>query len=162
VPFGSERFTVGRGAPVCCARSDLHRPAAAGRAGDLRREPAAGGVDHLNEAAGRHCARSRARTSRSRWRSCCSSGPRRGADGGDDPVELGSRFQITGLDTTQASNDLALLLRAGALAAPMEIIEERTIGPEPGQGQHRPGLLLDAVRLHRDRVFMIATTACSG
>jgi preprotein translocase subunit SecD len=37
-------------------------------------------------------------------------------------------FQITGMGTAAASADLALLLRAGSLAAPMEIIEERTIG----------------------------------
>jgi len=46
--------------------------------------------------------------------------------------ELGSRFQITGMGTAQNSNDTALLLRAGALAAPMDIIEERTIGPSLG------------------------------
>jgi preprotein translocase subunit SecD len=46
--------------------------------------------------------------------------------------ELGSRFQITGMPSPQASTDLALLLRAGALAAPMEIVEERTIGPSLG------------------------------
>ena len=46
--------------------------------------------------------------------------------------ELGSRFQITGMDTPAAATDLALLLRAGSLAAPMEIIEERTIGPQLG------------------------------
>jgi preprotein translocase subunit SecD len=47
--------------------------------------------------------------------------------------ELGSRFRITGLDSTQVANDLALLLRAGALAAPMDIVEERTIGPSLGK-----------------------------
>ena len=46
--------------------------------------------------------------------------------------ELGSRFQISGRMTTQEANDVALLLRAGSLAAPMEIIEERTIGPSLG------------------------------
>lgn len=46
--------------------------------------------------------------------------------------ELGSKFQITGMESSQASTDLALLLRAGSLAAPMEIIEERTIGPQLG------------------------------
>ncbi len=46
---------------------------------------------------------------------------------------FGKRFQITGLDSTQGARNLALLLRAGALAAPMEIIEERTIGPSLGQ-----------------------------
>ena len=47
--------------------------------------------------------------------------------------QLGKRFQITGLDTTEESRNLALLLRAGALAAPIEIIEERTVGPSLGQ-----------------------------
>ncbi|MDB5727624.1 MAG: secD [Noviherbaspirillum sp.] len=46
--------------------------------------------------------------------------------------ELGARFQITGMGSTEAANDLALLLRAGSLAAPMEIVEERTIGPQLG------------------------------
>ncbi|MDQ2928152.1 MAG: protein translocase subunit SecD [Caldimonas sp.] len=46
--------------------------------------------------------------------------------------ELGNRFQITGSMTTAEANDTSLLLRAGSLAAPMEIIEERTIGPSLG------------------------------
>ncbi len=45
---------------------------------------------------------------------------------------LSHRFQTTGLDTTEARN-LSLLLRAGALKAPVEIVEERTIGPSLGQ-----------------------------
>jgi len=47
--------------------------------------------------------------------------------------QLGKRFHITGLDSTQEARNLALLLRAGALAAPIEIIEERTVGPSLGQ-----------------------------
>ena len=46
---------------------------------------------------------------------------------------LGSRFQISGLDSTSEARDLALLLRAGALAAPIDIVEERTVGPSLGQ-----------------------------
>jgi preprotein translocase subunit SecD len=46
--------------------------------------------------------------------------------------ELGSNFQISGVGDAQESNNLALLLRAGALAAPMDIIEERTVGPSLG------------------------------
>ena len=46
--------------------------------------------------------------------------------------ELGNRFQISGTMSVSEANDLALLLRAGSLAAPMEIIEERTIGPSLG------------------------------
>jgi preprotein translocase subunit SecD len=46
--------------------------------------------------------------------------------------ELSNRFQITGMNSPQEATDLALLMRAGSLAAPMEIIEERTIGPSLG------------------------------
>lgn len=44
----------------------------------------------------------------------------------------GGRVQITGMSSTEEARDVALLLRAGSLAAPMEIIEERTIGPSLG------------------------------
>jgi preprotein translocase subunit SecD len=44
----------------------------------------------------------------------------------------GGRVQITGMDSPQEASDVALLLRAGALAAPMEIVEERTVGPSLG------------------------------
>lgn len=47
--------------------------------------------------------------------------------------QLSKRFHITGLDSTREARDLALLLRAGALRAPMLIVEERTIGPSLGQ-----------------------------
>jgi preprotein translocase subunit SecD len=47
--------------------------------------------------------------------------------------QLSKKFQITGLDSTSEARDLALLLRAGALAAPIEIVEERTVGPSLGQ-----------------------------
>ncbi len=46
---------------------------------------------------------------------------------------LGRHFRITGLDSPREARDLALLLRAGALAAPISIIEERTVGPSAGQ-----------------------------
>jgi preprotein translocase subunit SecD len=46
---------------------------------------------------------------------------------------LSKRFHITGLDSTAEARDLALLLRAGALAAPMRFVEERTVGPSLGQ-----------------------------
>jgi len=46
--------------------------------------------------------------------------------------EFGNDFQITGMGTTDAANDLALLLRSGSLAAPMEFIQESTVGPTLG------------------------------
>ncbi len=53
--------------------------------------------------------------------------------------QLGKRFHITGLDSTQEARNLALLLRAGALAAPLEIMEERTIGPSLGRDNIEQG-----------------------
>ncbi|MGQ0509528.1 MAG: protein translocase subunit SecD [Betaproteobacteria bacterium] len=47
--------------------------------------------------------------------------------------EFGSRFQITGMFSPTETNDLSLLIRAGSLAAPMEIVEERTVGPSLGK-----------------------------
>lgn len=69
--------------------------------------------------------------------------------------ELGSSFQITGSYSTEAANDLALLLRAGSLAAPMEIIEERTIGPSLGADNIEKGFDSVAYGLAAMGVFMI-------
>jgi len=52
---------------------------------------------------------------------------------------LSKRFQITGLDTPREARDLALLLRAGALAVPIEIVEERTVGPSMGKDNIEQG-----------------------
>ena len=54
--------------------------------------------------------------------------------------QLGKRFQVTGLENTAEARNLALLLRAGALAAPMEIVEERTVGPSLGQDNITTGV----------------------
>ncbi len=48
-------------------------------------------------------------------------------------TRLGSSFRITGIDSVKEAHNLALLLRAGALIAPIQIVEERTIGPSLGQ-----------------------------
>ncbi|WP_418118433.1 protein translocase subunit SecD [Variovorax sp. 375MFSha3.1] len=53
--------------------------------------------------------------------------------------ELGNRFQVSGSMSVAEANDLALLLRAGSLAAPMEIIQERTIGPTQGAENIKKG-----------------------
>ena len=54
---------------------------------------------------------------------------------------LGSQFRITGLDSPQEAAELALMLRAGALAAPMYFVEERVIGPSLGQENIDKGIL---------------------
>ncbi|MBV05808.1 MAG: protein translocase subunit SecD [Gammaproteobacteria bacterium] len=53
---------------------------------------------------------------------------------------LGTTFRITGLDSPSESSELALLLRAGALAAPMRFVEERTVGPSMGADNIEAGV----------------------
>jgi len=134
VPFGSELFKVGRGAPVILYKEPIITGdyiANASATFDQNHQPAVA-ID-LNGDGGR------------KMRDAT-----RGKVGKDMAIvlfeknkgevltvatirdELGSRFQITGSGSSEASSDLALLLRAGSLAAPMEIIEERTIGPQLG------------------------------
>lgn len=67
---------------------------------------------------------------------------------------LGNRFRITGLSQREAS-DLALLLRAGALAAPMYIVEERTVGASLGEDNIRAGMLSVAVGFGLVLLFML-------
>ena len=69
--------------------------------------------------------------------------------------EFSNRFQITGRFTTSETNDTALLLRSGALAAPMEIIEERSIGPSLGVDNIRRGFLSTVYGFAAIAVFMI-------
>ena len=70
--------------------------------------------------------------------------------------EFGSKFQITGQATTASANDLALLLRAGSLAAPMEIIEERTIGPSLGAENIEKGFKSLLIGFSAIAIFMMA------
>jgi preprotein translocase subunit SecD len=66
-----------------------------------------------------------------------------------------NRFQTTGLESQKAANELAMLLRAGALAAPVQIVEERTIGPSLGQDNIDAGVLSVQIGLALVLVFML-------
>ena len=68
---------------------------------------------------------------------------------------LGTQFRITGLDNPRESSELALLLRAGALAAPMRFVEERTVGPSLGKENIRLGLLSMQVGMLLVLAFML-------
>jgi len=68
--------------------------------------------------------------------------------------QLGSQFRITGLESSQEARNLSLLLRAGSLAAPMQIIEERTIGPSLGQENIDQGIAAVAIGFLLVVVFM--------
>src|SRR5574340_1029980 len=82
----------------------------------------------------------------------------------------GGRVQISGSMTTQEANDVALLLRAGALAAPMAIIEERTVGPSMGAENIAKGfsshiygfIAIAAFMIMYYRFFGLISTAALG
>jgi preprotein translocase subunit SecD len=76
--------------------------------------------------------------------------------------ELGNRFQISGSMSVVEANDLALLLRAGSLAAPMEIIQERTIGPSLGADNINKGFKSVMYGFIAIMVFMCAYYALFG
>jgi len=69
--------------------------------------------------------------------------------------ELGSSFQITSMGSAEKANELALLLRSGALSAPMEFIEERVIGPQLGAENISKGLYSTVYGFAAIAVFMI-------
>ena len=68
--------------------------------------------------------------------------------------QLGKRFQITGIDNSTEARNLALLLRAGALAAPIEFVEERTVGPSLGQDNIDQGRLSVIIAFVLVLIFM--------
>jgi preprotein translocase subunit SecD len=68
---------------------------------------------------------------------------------------LGAQFQITGLDSPMESSELALMLRAGALAAPITFVEERTVGPSLGAENIRMGVKSVQMGLALVVLFMV-------
>lgn len=75
---------------------------------------------------------------------------------------LGGSGVISGHFTTQSANDLALLLRAGALPAPIKVIEERTVGPGLGADSIKAGEIACVIGLAAVMVFVIATYGLFG
>ncbi len=69
--------------------------------------------------------------------------------------QFGARFHITGIGSTQDARNLALLLRAGALAAPIEIVEERTVGPSLGKDNIAQGFNSVVVGFIMVLIFMV-------
>jgi preprotein translocase subunit SecD len=78
-----------------------------------------------------------------------------------EPI-LGGSGQISGNFTVQSANDLAILLRAGALPAPLTIIEERTVGPGLGQDSIEKGKLSSYVGALMVIIFMLVTYGLFG
>ena len=158
VPFGSELFRQGRGAPVVLKKQFIftgEQLTSAAATFDENQRPAV--AISLNDAAGRVLREvSRENIKKPMAVVLFERGRGEVLTVATIQSELGSRFQITGMDSPQASNDLALLLRAGALAAPMEIIEERTIGPSLGADNIRQGFNSTLYGFIAIAVFMIA------
>jgi len=75
---------------------------------------------------------------------------------------LGNSFRITGLDSPQEASELALLLRAGSLAAPIYFVEERTVGPSLGQENIDLGIFSVKIGLALVLVFMLAVYRLFG
>ncbi|TCO82396.1 preprotein translocase subunit SecD [Plasticicumulans lactativorans] len=75
---------------------------------------------------------------------------------------LGARFQITGIDSPQEARNLALLLRAGALSAPIQIVEERTVGPSAGKENIEQGFDSALVGFLIVAAFMIISYRLCG
>jgi len=76
--------------------------------------------------------------------------------------QLGKQFRITGLDGQRESSELALLLRAGALAAPMYIVEERTIGPSLGADNIQLGVKSVTIGMAMVLLFMLVVYRAFG
>lgn len=134
IPFGSELFKVGRGAPVVLYKEpvvtgDMIAGATPGY--DQNQQPSVS-IDLTGDGGRKMRDATRARIGKGMAFVMFEKNKGEVLTVANIREEFGSRFQITGMGSAEASNDLALLLRAGSLAAPMEIIEERTIGPQLG------------------------------
>lgn len=141
VPFGSELFKVGKNAPVVLYKEPVLTGdyiSSAAVSFDQNQQPAVS-ID-LNGDGGRKMRdATRGKVGKAMAIVLFEKGKGEVLTVATIQSELGSRFQITGMGSPEAAADLALLLRAGSLAAPMTIIEERTIGPQLGAENIKKG-----------------------
>ena len=141
VPFGSELFKIGKNAPVVLYKDPVLTGDYISNASvsfDQNHQPAVS-ID-LNGDGGRKMrAATRDKIGKAMAVVLFEKGKGEVLTVATIQSELGSSFQITGMGTPQAAADLSLLMRAGSLAAPMEIIEERTIGPQLGAENIKKG-----------------------
>jgi preprotein translocase subunit SecD len=158
IPFGSELFTVGKGAPVVLYKDPIitgEYISSASASFDQNQLPSVS-IDLSGDGGRRMREATRNKIGKLMAIVLFEKGKGEVLTVATIQDELGSRFQITGMGSTEASNDLALLLRAGSLAAPMEIIEERTIGPQLGAENILKGFNSVLYGFTAIAVFMIA------
>lgn len=135
VPFGSERFMTREGHPVIVKREVILTGDSLDNAQPGFDENQRPSVDLVVDAKGGQIMRDISRRNLKKRMAIILFEKGKG-EVLTAPViegELGNRFRISGSMSVNEANDLALLLRAGSLAAPMEIVEERTIGPSLGK-----------------------------
>ncbi len=158
VPFGSELYTVGSGTPVILYKEPVITGEYIANASPTfdQHQSAAVAID-LNGDGGRRMRQAtRGKVGKLMAIVLFEKGKGEVLTVASIRDELGSKFQITGMGNAQAATDLALLLRAGSLAAPMEIIEERTIGPQLGAENISKGFKSTLYGFLTVSVFMIA------
>ncbi|MET3106089.1 preprotein translocase subunit SecD [Oxalobacteraceae bacterium GrIS 2.11] len=157
VPYGSELFKVGRSAPVILYKDPVltgESISSASASFDQHQQPAVS-ID-LNGDGGRKMRdATRGKIGKKMAIVLFEKGKGEVLTVATIQAELSSSFQITGMGTTEAASDLALLLRAGALAAPMSIIEERVIGPQLGAENVKQGLNSTMYGFIAISIFMI-------
>ena len=142
IPLNSELFTEGRGAPVVLSRDIILTGdyiSSATASFDQNQQPAVS-ID-LNGDGGRRIRQATRDNVGKRMAILLKEkGVYNVLSAPTIQSELGSTFQITNMGTSQDANELALLLRSGALSAPMEFVEERVIGPQLGAENIERGL----------------------
>ena len=158
IPFNSELFTVGKGVPVVLTKDVVLTGdyiSSATASFDQNQQPAVG-IDLNGDGGRRMRDATRERVGKKMAIVLKEKGKPEVLSVATIQSELGSRFQITGMGNAENSAELALLLRSGALAAPMEVIEERTIGPQLGAENINKGIHSTMYGFAAIAIFMIA------
>ncbi|MEO5934234.1 MAG: protein translocase subunit SecD, partial [Duganella sp.] len=157
IPLNSELFTVGKGVPVVLTKDVVLTGdyiSSATASFDQNHQPAVG-IDLNGDGGRRMRDATRDRVGKKMAIVLFEKGKPEVLSVATIQSELGSRFQITGMGNAENSAELALLLRSGALSAPMEVIEERTIGPQLGAENISKGFHSTVYGFAAIAIFMI-------
>ena len=157
IPLNSELFTIGNGAPVVLFKDVVltgEYISSATASFDSNQQPAVSldlngdGGRKMREATRERIGKRMAILLKEKGKYSVLSAP-------TIQSELGSSFNITNMGSTEKSTELALLLRSGALSAPMEFVEERVIGPQLGAENIAKGLYSTVYGFAAIAIFMI-------
>jgi preprotein translocase subunit SecD len=157
IPLNSELFTVGQGAPVVLYKDVVltgEYISSATASFDQNQQPAVSldlngdGGRKMREATRERIGKRMAILLKEKGKYTVLSAP-------TIQSELGSTFQITNMGSSEKSTELALLLRSGALSAPMEFVEERVVGPQLGAENIAKGLYSTVYGFIAIAIFMI-------